>query len=230
VLKANVREDFYLQAGVYEVNPTLPLQPNGFKLGTSGATGVIVPGEIGWKPTFGAAALPGHYRVGGYYDTSNASYLGSPIGGPQSTQRGRWGFYVQADQMLHRTTPGTDRGLTAFAVAAYAGPDTAMLQTYWQIGLLQKGTFTGRDHDTIGLALNQVRVSNQLIAAQNAANILTPGSVAVQSAETAIELNYRAQVTPWSTLMPNIQYVMNPNAVTSIPNALVLGLQVKLTF
>ena len=30
--------------------------------------------------------------------------------------------------------------------------------------------------------------------------------------------------------MPNLQYVMQPNAVTTIPNALVLGLQVKLTF
>ncbi len=68
------------------------------------------------------------------------------------------------------------------------------------------------------------------MAAQNLANAQFPGSVAVQSAETAIELNYRAQLTPWSTVMPNIQYVMQPNAVTTIPNALVLGLQVKLTF
>jgi porin len=230
VLKANVRDDFYVQAGVYEVNPTLSLAANGFKLGTSGATGVIVPGEIGWQPKFGPAALPAHIRFGGYYDTSDAPYQGSPIGGPQTTMRGRWGFYVQADQMLHRTTPGSDQGLTAFAVMAYGGPDTAMLQSYWQLGFLQKGTFTDRPQDTIGLAVNQVRISSQLVAAQNLANAQIPGSVTVQSAETVIELNYRAQLTPWSTVMPNIQYVMQPNAVTTIPNALVLGLQVKLTF
>ena len=230
VVKARVRDDLYLQAGVYEVNPTLPLAANGFKLGTSGATGVIVPAEIGWQPLLGAAALPAHLRIGGYYDTSEATYQGSPLAGPQSTMRGRWGVYVQADQMLHRTAPGTDQGLTVFAVAAYAGPDTALLQSYWQLGFLQKGTFTDRPQDTIGLAVNQVRVSNQLIAAQSAANALAPGSVAVQSAETTIELNYRAQLTPWSTVMPNLQYVMQPNAVTTIPNALVLGLQVKLTF
>jgi porin len=230
VLKANVRDDFYVQAGVYEVNPTLSLAANGFKLGTSGATGVITPGEIGWQPKFGPAALPAHIRLGGYYDTSDAPYQGSPIGGPQSTMRGRWGFYVQADQMLHRTTPGSDQGLTAFAVMAYGGPDTAMLQSYWQLGLLQKGTFADRPQDTIGLAVNQVRISSQLVAAQNLANAQISGSVAVQSAETVIELNYRAQLTPWSTVMPNIQYVMQPNAVTTIPNALVLGLRVKLTF
>ncbi len=230
VMKASVRDDLYLQAGVYEVNPTLSTAANGFKLGTSGATGVIVPGEIGWQPLLGPAALPGHYRIGGYYDTSDAAYLGSPVGGPQSSMRGRWGFYLQADQMILRTKPGLDRGLTVFAVAAYAGPDTALLQSYWQVGLLQKGTFASRDHDTFGLAFNQSRISSQLVAAQNSANVLLPGSVAVQSAETTIELNYRAQLTAWSSVMPNIQYVMQPNAVTTIPNALVLGLQVKLTF
>lgn len=238
VVKASVHDAFYLKAGVYEVNPTLPLAANGFKLGTSGATGVIVPGEIGWQPLLGPAALPGHYRLGGYYDTSDASYLGSPLGGPPSTMRGRWGFYFQADQMLLRTGsgstqgsgPGQDQGLTVLGVAAYAGPDTALLQSYWQFGFLQRGTFAGRDLDTIGLAVSQVRVSSQLVSAQNLANAQIPGSVAVQSAETAIELNYRAQLTPWSTVMPNIQYVMQPNAVTTIPNALVLGLQVKLTF
>ncbi len=234
VVRASVHEDFYLKAGIYEVNPTLPLAANGFKLGTSGATGVIVPGEIGWQPKLGPAALPGHYRLGGYYDTSNASFQGAPIGGPQSTMRGRWGFYFQADQMLHRTgrgaKPGQDRGLTVLGVAAYAGPDTALLQSYWQFGFLQRGTFSGRDQDTIGLAVSQVRVSSQLVGAQNLANAQIPNSVAVQSAETAIELNYRAQLTPWSTIMPNIQYVMQPNAVTTIPNALVLGLQIKLTF
>ena len=234
VLRAGIYDDFYLKAGVYEVNPTLSLAANGFKLGTSGATGVIVPGEIGWQPVLGPAALPGHYRIGGYYDTSDASYLGSPIGGPQSTVRGRWGFYFQADQMVLRTGPGSrpglDQGLTVLAVAAYAGPDTALLQYYWQFGFLQRGTFAGRDQDTIGLAVSQVRVSNQLVASQNLANTQLPGSVAVQSAETTIELNYRAQLTPWSSVMPNIQYVMQPNAVTSIPNALVLGLQVRLTF
>ncbi len=229
-LKAWLTDEIYVQSGVYEVNPTLSLPANGFKLGTSGATGIIVPVEIGWSPKVGPAALPANLRIGGYYDTSEALYQGSPISGPQTNQRGRWGVYVQADQMLYRTQPGTDRGLTAFAVFAYAGPNTALLQTYWQAGLLQKGTFEGRPDDTIGLAVNQVRVNGPLVAAQIAANAAVPGSVAVQSAETTIELNYRAQVTPWSTVMPNVQYVMQPNAVTTIPNALVLGLQVRLTF
>jgi len=143
---------------------------------------------------------------------------------------GRWGIYLLVDQMLFRESPGSERGLTAFGVFLYADPNTALLQYFWEAGLLYRGTFPGRDQDTIGLAVNQSRVSNQLVAAQNAQNGIMPGSVAVQSAETDIELNYRAQVTPWFSLMPNIQYIIQPNATPTIPNAFVLGLQAGLAF
>jgi porin len=123
-----------------------------------------------------------------------------------------------------------EQGLTVFGVFVYAHPDTALLQFYWEAGLLYLGTFRGRDRDSIGLAVNQSRLSNALIAAQNMRNLVMPGSVNVQSAESDIELNYRAQLTPWFSLMPNIQYVVRPNAVTTIPNAFVLGLQVLVTF
>ena len=228
--KVHLSDEVYLQTGVYEVNPTLAAPANGFKLGVSGATGVIMPAQLGWQPRFGAEGLTGHYRLGGYYDTSDVAYLGSPPGGPQAKARGRWGFYAQAEQMIHRVAPGSDRGLTAFVVIAYGAPGTAMLEYIGQLGLLQRGTFAGRDEDTIGLAVSYSKVSSTLAAAQGAANAVAPGSVGVQSAETTIELNYRAQLTPWFSLMPNIQYVIRPNGVTTIPNALVLGLQVKLTF
>lgn len=228
--KVRLSDDVYFQSGVYEVNPTLAAPANGFKLGISGATGVIMPAQLGWQPRFGTTGLKGHYRLGGYYDTSDVAYLGSPPGGPQAMARGRWGFYAQADQMIHRAAPGSDRGLTAFAVIAYGAPGTAMLEYIGQLGLLQRGTFAGRDDDTIGLAVSYSKVSSILAAAQSAANAAAPGSVGVQSAETTIELNYRAQLTSWFSLMPNLQYVIRPNGVTTIPNALVLGLQVKLTF
>jgi len=52
----------------------------------------------------------------------------------------------------------------------------------------------------------------------------------VQSSETTIEVNYRAQPTPWLSLMPNVQYVIQPNGLSSIGNALVIGFQAKVTF
>lgn len=131
--------------------------------------------------------------------------------------------------MIYRESLGSDRGLTIFGVFVYAHPDTALLQYFWEAGLLYRGTYPGRDQDTIGLAANQSRVSNKLISAQKAQDAAVPGSVSVQSAETDIELNYRAQLTPWFSLMPNLQYVIRPNADKTIPDAFVLGLQAELT-
>ena len=230
IVKLRPQPDIYLQAGAYEVNPSLNNTSNGFKMNTAGAIGVVVPVEAGWRPLLGSDKLPGNYKIGAYYDNSTVPDLGSPLSGPQGTMTGRWGIYLLVDQMLFRESPGSERGLTAFGVFLYADPSTALLQYYWEAGLLYRGTFPGRDQDTIGLAVNQSRVSNQLIGAQNAQDISMPGSVAVQSAETDIELNYRAQVTPWFSLMPNMQYVIQPNATPTIANAFVLGLQAGLTF
>jgi porin len=230
-IKLLPRSDLYLQAGAYEVNPSLNDPDNGFKLSTSGATGVIVPVEGGWRPRFGPDKLPGNYKLGAYYDNSDAPDLGTTYTDPTAVVSGRWGIYVAADQMLFREAPGSERGLTVFGLFLYADPVNALLQYYWEAGLLYRGTFRGRDQDTIGLAVNQSRVSNILIAAQNQQNMVMPGTVDTQSVgETDIELNYRAQLTPWFAVMPNIQYVIHPNAVTQIPNAFVLGLQVGAAF
>jgi len=230
IVKLQPRSDVYLQAGAYEVNPSLNNSSNGFKMNTAGATGVIVPLEAGWAPEKGIGGLPAHLTIGGYYDNSSTPDLGAALDGPETLMSGRWGLYVLADQMIYRDSPGGDRGLTVFAGFTYADPSTALLQYFWEVGLVKLGTFAGRDADSIGFALSQGLVSNSLIGAQNQANAGDPGSVDVQSSEMDIELNYRAQIAPWFSLMPNIQYVVRPGGVTTTPNALVIGLQAGLTF
>jgi len=230
IAKFQPRSDLYLQAGADEVNPSLNNVGNGFKMNTAGATGVIVPLEAGWAPEKGIGGLPAHLTLGGYYDNSAAPDLGASLDGPETLMSGRWGLYVLADQMIYRDSPGADRGLTVFAGFTYADPSTALLQYFWEVGIVKLGTFAGRDEDSIGFAVSQGLVSNSLIGAQNQANAVDPGSADVQSYEMDLELNYRAQIAPWFSLLPNIQYVVRPGGVTTTPNALVLGLQAGLTF
>ena len=54
----------------------------------------------------------------------------------------------------------------------------------------------------------------------------------LDTAEQLIELSYGYQATPWLTLRPDVQYIIEPGAFSgeSIDNALVLGLQVKAVF
>jgi porin len=151
-------------------------------MNTAGATGVIVPLEAGWAPEKGLGGLPAHLTIGGYYDNSSSPDLGAALDGPETLMSGRWGLYVLADQMIYRDSPGGDRGLTVFAGFTYADPSTALLQYFWEAGLVKLGTFAGRDQDSIGFALSQGLVSNSLIGAQNRANAGDPGSSRTGSA------------------------------------------------
>jgi porin len=231
IVKLQPASDLYAQAGAYQVNPSNSDTGNGFRLGSEGVTGIIVPLEAGWTPDKALFGLPGDLRIGGYYDNSSVPDLGAPVNGPEQLMSGRWGLYLLADQMIWREGgPDSNRGLTIFAGFTYADPSTALIQYFWEAGLVKQGTFAGRDDDSIGFAVSQALVSNSLVDAQNQANVGNPGASDVQSYEMDIELNYRAQVAPWFTLMPNLQFVVRPGGLTSTPNAFVLGLQAAATF
>ena len=71
VLKFNIENFGYIQAGVYDVNREyLGLSKALLPVWFSGSTGALIPVEVGWLPTFGE--LEGSYKFGAWYDTSEA--------------------------------------------------------------------------------------------------------------------------------------------------------------
>jgi porin len=224
--------EFYIETGAYEVNPTLVKQGNGFKLSTDGATGVIVPLQVGWEPKQGLFGLPGTYLLGGYYDTSDVPDVtdAAAAGGPTRLRHGRWGIYVLGQQTVYREAPDSKRGLTLFIGAVFGDARTADIQYFAEVGLVYQGTFNGRDDDTINLAMAHGRINDRLIDAEREANSDAPGSTIVQSAETVIEVNYGAAITPWLDLRPGLQYIIDPGADDRTPDALVLDFQTAVKF
>ena len=93
--------------------------------------------------------------------------------------------------------------------------------------------FEGRPRDTVALGYGRA-VPNprsrdvQELAAFNAGADYPN----LNNAEQLIELSYGYQATPWLTLRPDVQYILEPGAFSgeNIDNALVLGLQVKAVF
>jgi porin len=49
------------------------------------------------------------------------------------------------------------------------------------------------------------------------------------AAETLFELVYRAELTPWLSLLPNVQFVDDPGADPLLDDAWVAGLRVEIT-
>ena len=48
--------------------------------------------------------------------------------------------------------------------------------------------------------------------------------------ETALELTYRAQITDWFGLQPDIQYIINPGLDSELDNAFVYGFRFDVVF
>jgi porin len=215
----------YAETGVWDVNPTYALPQNGFKISLNGSTGAYLPVEFGWTPNLGPDNLPGHYKIGGYYDTSTVAEVGSP----DIMQTGRYGGYVMADQMLFSLAHGTSRGLIAFAEGSVSDQRTAPIPFYYTFGLILQGPIAARPGDYVSIGVARSLVNKR---ATRAAITLAPEIDEAQAGETDLEFDYGIRLAPWLLITPNVQYIGSPGAFSSKPlkNAWVLASQAQINF
>ncbi|MDR3532190.1 MAG: carbohydrate porin [Rhodopila sp.] len=230
-------DDFYAQTGIYQANPNAGNHDQGFNLSFSG-TGVVIPVEVGWTPQHGIGGMPGAFRLGGYYDTSQgkdvledaAGQSAVLAGAPFAERNGHWGIYAMATQTVYQEANNPKRGLSLFAIATTADPQTSKMRYFFAAGGSYQGTFANRDDDFVSFLVAYTRINNRLSSSQEDQNTISPGSVGIQRDEAVFEIDYSAAVTKWLSIRPNIQYVMNPAAAGKVPNAFVLGLYTRVTF
>jgi len=245
-IRVMASDTILVQTGVYEVNPSYGESQNGLKVSSSDATGAFIPLEIGWRPGHTITGqpttdgpLPGDYRMGAYYDSSSVTGPFNNIPGQNlpvitgPTYHGRYGYYMTAAQTVWReptAKPGGTRSLSLFAAVNVGDANTALYRVYAEAGAVLKGTFPGRDDDTIGFAVTDTEV-NQNRAYQEEL-LLSEGYAVtgVQKREIAFELNYSAAVWPGISVEPGVQFIVHPGAVGEIPNALVFALRTSVKF
>ena len=220
-IKISPTPSFYIQTGAYDVNPGYYDKQNGLKISMSGSTGALIPVEAGYKVNFGN--LPGEYKLGAYYDTSDAA----SVTNSSEMESGRYGFYAIGNQMLVNFG-GPKRGLIAIAMVSYSDPTTALFQGSVLGGLIAQGPFASRPGDFLDVGYVRAIINKRAVDAKEAANSTLTD---LSTGEGVLEFGYGFQATPWLLIHPNMQYVMDPGtfSYTHIPNAWVFGLQVKAT-
>lgn len=236
--KVNIADRWFAHVGIYEVNPNRKrANDDGFSFSFKGGTGFIVPYELGYASDFTTDRLPRHYILGGWIDRGDyADPLRDDRGGvailtgrPAATLKGRSGIYVRFDQMLTRPDPASERGLSIFGVAMTNLSGRVEERHFLELGLLQTGTFAGREHDTIGFVVNRQSFSDLAMERMRAARISAGGDGNIHRNQYMMELAYGAQIGAAIRLSPNIQYILNPDQTgapfrsTGIKNALVFG-------
>lgn len=176
------------------------------------------------------AGLPGTFAVGGFYSDAEQQEFTQP--GASSSNAGA---YAVVQQMIWRPDEseinlrrsrlfwgwGGQAGLTAFS-AVVATPDDQISQFPWYVngGLVYQGILPGRPEDFLAFGYNWGGTSGPWQQQQQSLAQPSPAR------EVVLEWNYRYSVTPFFYVQPDLQWVINP----SIPDALVIGAQLSVTF
>ena len=228
--KAKPTSESYLMAGIYDGDAAGADRGTDFRFGDDG---VLLISEIGLRPEAGFLSLPGRYSMGAYYHTGDFSDVATDVNGgnlfitgaPPRQDSNQSGVYCVLEQMVHRHGDHPSQGLNVFATFVVS-PDLekSEMPFFLNGGLVYDGLFAARPHDHTALGFYTTWFSSDLRDAQRAAGLEG------QTAETGIELNHQFQFTPYFYLRPDVQYIVRPNGLSSIDNALVVGCEVGLTF
>jgi len=108
--------------------------------------------------------------------------------------------------------------LGIFARMGYAPGKRNDITDFLSIGFQYQGLLDGRDADVFGAAFAHGAFSNS-------ADTAYP-----EGYESALEVYYNAQITPWFNLSPAVQYVTNPGGVKTAKDAVLFGVRARIIF
>ncbi len=191
--------------------------------------------------------LPGVYKFGGWYDTAGFpdqrfDAAGMSLADPASSgnarmRRGNFSIYGVVDQMVWRAADGP-RSVGVFGRIMGAHADRNLIDWSINAGVNMKAPLPGRTGDTFGIGYGWAHVSTRAGDLDKDRMTFSGTAIPIRSSETFIELTYQAQIAPWWTVQPDLQYVRNPgggllnpvNPSERIGDELVFGLRTTLTF
>jgi porin len=234
-LRALPRDDVSLMLGVFNGDGSIGNnRDHGVDFSIRHDAGVLVNAELGWHPNAGGTGLPGNYEIGGYYHSGRFESLSTDVDGgtvgtsdaPPRAAYNNGGFYVLLDQMVYgeRVTVPLQGLVPWVAVLIAPSVEYNVMPYYVAGGMVYYGPIPGRDHDVALFGAIWGELSRDLREAQRAAG------EAPQTDELVLEFGYDVQLAPWLHVQPDLQWVHRPGGTGTIPDAVVLGLQVAVNF
>jgi len=189
-----------------------------------------------------------------YFDEEGVPLADEDSSGNPKTHPWDYGFYWILDQMLYRE-PGervataasshdgksvanakgskpvvqaaekpSKQGLGWFGRIAFEPQNRNFVGFYFDTGLVYTGLIPTRDEDQLGIAFGYAQLTN---GARETFEL--EGSRGV-GAEMVLEFTYQTVLTPWLTIQPDFQFIINPGGTQDLNNAFVIGGRVSVTF
>ena len=205
----NFTSAFRLQMGVYDGDAgTQSSNRHGFDSSLSHHQGAAMMTELGLDKGGGTYKLGALLHTGEFTD-----YLTGEV------RSGNYALYIVVDQTL---IGNRDTQKLGVFLRSGLSPLVACNEVDWYIdaGMTAQGLCDG---DRVGIGCSHVSFGRPFVESQRDAGIR------VTDSESVIELSYQKQLTHWSMIQPDLQYVINPqNAAAS--NALVASVRMRINF
>ncbi len=175
-------------------------------------------GEVAYRWHLLENKLPGRVAVGGWHHTGTFDRF---TGGSED---GTHGFHLFIDQMvwLSESLQGDEladlsaAGLGLFIQYDWGQPDVSEAEHHITGGFTWRGLIPSRESDVLGVLMSWVQFSDDAGFSEND--------------ESALELMYKAYLTPAVMVQPYVQYIINPGGDVLIDDATHLGVRVEVSF
>ncbi len=201
------------RGGLFDGNTsnTLPALPSNDPYAVENPYGLMSVLEESLNWSVGRNKLRGTLTWGQWYHTGSFQTY------PGGTRQDAYGFYGYIDQTLWKFAhPAGQAASRIGAFLQYAWADDRLTEMDQNLsgGLRWGGLIPGRPDDNAGIGATWVHLS--------------PYAQTPQNFELSIEGFYSAALTPWLSIQPDMQYIVNPGG--TYRNALVATVQMAIQF
>ncbi len=204
-------EETYLQAAILDGVPGDVDDVRGTHIHFKENDGLLMIGEAGYTPADSKIA------IGAWGYTEKFDHF-TQTGEKERSQ----GAYLLGETALYKENDG--EGLAGFARFGTASGAVNQFEYAWSAGLVYTGLIPTRDEGQLGFGVTGARNGSEYRQAALAAN------APADDMETTFELTYSDKITPWLSVQPDFQYVMNPGTDRKRGNAVVLGTRFTIDF
>lgn len=204
-----------LRIAAFEATVGDPDHPRRTTVQLESDEGALLVAELTFRPSESSRSLLGVWRHSG-----RSSDLADPEG---QRREESLGLYALTEGTLLDTG---EHALRGFVRLGFADAHVHQIARYQGAGVVWSGPLLAASEreEQLGLALAMITNGNTYRRTQAAL-----GST-FERHETAIELTYRVQATPWLALQPDVHYIIHPDTDSALENAWVLGLRFELSW
>jgi porin len=213
ILTVRPYKGFIIQGGVFDGETDTG--HFGFRTTFDGDGGAFVIAQPSIEHNY--RNLPGKYIAGFWYHSGDLAEI-TTNPNPRLL-RSHYGFYTGFSQMLFRENSSDEENLQGLTLHAQYGWTPAKyheITNFYGAGLSYTGLIPHRNDDVSGIGVAIADISNKL------------SNFSGTSVETALELFYRFQITPFLAIQPDLQYIFNPNGIEK--DALAIGVRTIISF